>query len=123
MKAAEDGSGWTRTRALRQLAQERRPALSRRFGAEAAYVALDGALGDLDTELEQLAADALGAPRAVLRRHARDERDDLRRQTRFSRRLGLRANSPEAAKRDRDANAAASAAGPGPRRYASWRTR
>ncbi|MGZ3438288.1 MAG: hypothetical protein ACXVDD_02180 [Polyangia bacterium] len=35
--------------------------------------------------------------RAVLRRHARDERDDLRRQTRLRQRLGLRATSPQAA--------------------------
>src|SRR5262249_36595671 len=45
--------------------------------ANAAHVFLDGPLADLDPELEQLAADALGAPQASPRRHVADEVDRL----------------------------------------------
>jgi hypothetical protein len=41
--------------ASRLIAQERRPALARRRAAEPTHVSLNGALGDVDSELEQLA--------------------------------------------------------------------
>ncbi len=40
-----------------------------------AYVALHRALVDPDPELEEFAADALGTPQSVLRRHLLDQRD------------------------------------------------
>jgi len=58
--------------------EERRPALALgRHAPEAAQVALNGALGDGDAELEELAADALGAPEPILDGHAADEPDDV----------------------------------------------
>ncbi len=45
----------------RLIAQERRPALARRRATPLAHVALNRALGDLDTELEQLTANAVVA--------------------------------------------------------------
>jgi hypothetical protein len=60
------------------VSEECRPALTfGRHAPETAHVALDGALGDGDSELEELAADALGTPEAILEGDAPDERDDL----------------------------------------------
>src|SRR5215213_9854995 len=42
-----------------------------------AHVALDGALADPDAQLQELAADALGAPQAVLCGQLPDQRDGL----------------------------------------------
>ena len=55
------------------VAQERRPALAVAWGPGAADVPLDGPLADADAELEQLAADALGAPARIARRHLADQ--------------------------------------------------
>jgi hypothetical protein len=51
--------------------------------ASIAHVPLDRPLADLDPELEQLAADALGAPESPSRRYVADEVDRLGRQRRL----------------------------------------
>jgi hypothetical protein len=70
------------------VAQERLPALParRRRIPTIAHVPLHGALRDVDSELEQLAANALGAPEPILGGHAADQLDELGRHPR-SRRL------------------------------------
>jgi hypothetical protein len=78
------------------IVKEGRPSLARRRAAKSAQVALDCALSNVDAELEQLAAKALGAPCAVFGRHALDECDDSRFQTRPWRRLRLRTLGPKA---------------------------
>jgi hypothetical protein len=45
--------------------------------ADLAQVPLDGSVGDANVELEELTADALGAPQAILVGHAADEGDDV----------------------------------------------
>src|SRR5579875_2418789 len=81
------------------IVQERRPGLARPpWRAHLAHVFLDGPLGDADVQLEQLAADALGAPRPVGARYLLDQRDRLRRDARAtSRGDALRATTPEEA--------------------------
>jgi len=49
--------------------------------ADFAHVLLDGALTDLDGELEQFASDVLGAPETVVPGHLADEVDGLLRDT------------------------------------------
>jgi len=63
--------------------------------ANAAHVLLDRPLADLDPELEQLAADALGALESPSRRHVADEVDRLGWQRRRLR--NARSSSPEQA--------------------------
>jgi hypothetical protein len=65
------------------VAEERPPALARRAGWAAVPVLLDGALADDDAQLQQLAADALGAPGGILPRDAGDQLADLRAQARL----------------------------------------
>jgi len=65
--------------------QEGGPGLPAALGpgrARRGHVALDRALAHPETQLEQLAADPLGAPEPVLRRHLLDRRDRLRRHLR-----------------------------------------
>src|SRR5262245_14599951 len=58
--------------------QEGRPTLAAAAAAaNTAHVLLDRPLADLDPDLEQLAADALGAPESPSRRHVADECDRL----------------------------------------------
>src|SRR6185503_11017029 len=58
--------------------QEGRPTLAAAAAAaNATHVLLDRPLADLDPDLEQLAADALGAPESPSRRHVADELDRL----------------------------------------------
>lgn len=47
-------------------------------GPHAAHVALDGALADAQAQREQVTADALGAPQAILARHLPDQGHRLR---------------------------------------------
>src|SRR5450432_3110654 len=58
-------------------------------------IALDRALGDSNSELEQLAPDALRAPKAIFTGHPTDELDGLDRDTGLRRLLIARAPSPE----------------------------
>src|SRR5262249_29169255 len=55
------------------VAEEGPPGLARRTGRPAPAVLLDGGLADRDAELEQLAADPLGAPGWILPSHPRDQ--------------------------------------------------
>lgn len=48
-------------------------AVAVRGRARLAHILLDGAFGDVDAELEQLAADAFCAPKAILSGHAADQ--------------------------------------------------
>jgi hypothetical protein len=57
----EDGAEVAAPDGRSLVAKECRPSLARRRAAKAGQIALDGALGDVDTELEQLAANALAA--------------------------------------------------------------
>ena len=59
------------------IGEERAPALTGRSGWAAAPVAADRAGTDGDAQLEQLAADAFGAPVRVLARHRCDQLADL----------------------------------------------
>src|SRR5262249_12875912 len=64
--------------------EEGLPALApRRSAADSTDVLVDCALGGDQSQLEELAADALGVPETVLRGHAPDERDRLGRQARL----------------------------------------
>src|SRR5215468_6918218 len=68
---------------------EGRPALAATgSAANAAHVLLDRPLADLDPQLEQLAADALGTPQPAARRHVTDQVDRLARQRRRRARPG-----------------------------------
>ena len=53
-------------------------------GPRASHVPLDRALRDADAELQELASNPFGSPEPVLGRHAVDEGDDVRRETRFA---------------------------------------
>src|SRR5882672_9955726 len=55
------------------VAQEGRPTLAIASRPGASHVPLNGALRDPDAKLEQFAADALGAPKRVARRHLPDQ--------------------------------------------------
>ncbi len=71
------------------IAEERRPGLpgaARWTGA--AHVPLDRGLGDADTQLQQLPADALGAPQPIRGGHLLNQRDRLGRHLRLRRRPG-----------------------------------
>ncbi len=82
--------------ASRLLTKEGGPTLTvRRCAADLAQVPLDGSLGDGDAELEELTADALGAPQAVLGGHAADEVDDVGRNAGRGGRLPPGAPLPE----------------------------
>jgi hypothetical protein len=74
--------------------EEGAPALAGRRSSPAAAVAADGAGADGDAKLEQLAADAFGAPMRVLARHGGDQRSDLGRQSRSLKRM-MRLPVPE----------------------------
>ena len=67
----------------------------RRCGARG-QVALGGALADLDSELEEFAADAFGAPGDVFRSHLADQGDDIGRDPGL-RRLGFGLAAPDQA--------------------------
>jgi hypothetical protein len=77
---------WVSTAGLpnARLALKGTPALAEGPGWPPAAVAADRACADGDAELEQLTADALGAPVRVLTRHGGDQRPDLRLQARPS---------------------------------------
>ena len=65
---------------------------SRKRGARTlafAHVPLDRAFRDVNPKLEELAANTLGTPESILRGHASNELDDVRRHAR-SRRLYMR---------------------------------
>src|SRR5207253_7799503 len=61
--------------------QEGRPALSVASGSRAAHVPLDSSFADPDAELEQLAADALGAPARIAGGYLADQRRPRRRRS------------------------------------------
>ena len=70
--------------ASRLVPEEGRPPLTAwRCAADSTDVPLDRAVGDGAAQLEELAANTLGAPKTVPRRHAPDERDRRGRQTRL----------------------------------------
>jgi hypothetical protein len=71
---------------LSVVGKEGTPALAGRSGWPAPPVAADGACADDDAELEQLTADALGAPVWVLAPDGGDQRPDLGLQARPSQR-------------------------------------
>jgi hypothetical protein len=91
--------------------KEGTPDLAGRPGWPAPPVAADGAGADDDAELEQLTADALGAPVQVLARHGGDQRPDLRLQARPSQRA-TRTPAPKSGASPGGASAARSRAGP-----------
>ena len=62
---------------LDMVGEEGAPALAGRPSWPTTSVAADGAGTHADAELEQLAADPLGAPVGVLARHGGDQRPDL----------------------------------------------
>jgi hypothetical protein len=53
--------------------EEGRPCLSTSPGADPSHVLLDGALADLDAELEQFPADTLSAPESTAAGHVANE--------------------------------------------------
>src|SRR5438094_2041766 len=61
--------------------QEGRPALPVASGSRAAHVPLDSSFADPDAELEQLAADALGAPARIAGGYLADQRRPRRRRS------------------------------------------
>src|SRR6516165_3223042 len=87
----------TRPDRRRLVAKKRRPALSSRRRAKTGEVSLNRAGGNGDTELEQLALNALGAPPAIVERHNADKRDYVLGQPGRARRLRLGAPRPQAA--------------------------
>jgi hypothetical protein len=69
--------------------QERRPRLRGGSYAPVSHLFLDGAFGDVHAQFEQLPADALGTPQAIVERYRSDQRDGLERDSRLPRgRLG-----------------------------------
>jgi hypothetical protein len=79
------------------IAQEGRPRLpARPRGTGDGQIGLDGALGDVEPQRPQLAADPLGTPARVLAGHATNRGDGLRRERRTPR-PGARLPSPERA--------------------------
>jgi hypothetical protein len=80
---------------FRVVLEERRPGLVRRSGgfSDRAHVLLDRALAHRDAKLEQLAPDALGSPRVVLR-HPLNQLDGLLRSL-LGLSLGLGLEAPE----------------------------
>lgn len=79
------------------VSQEAVPALAPRWGggSSAAHVPLNGSLRNADAEVQQLAADALRAPEAILLGHAPDELDGLRGKSRQCWWSRFRLQSPE----------------------------
>ncbi len=68
------------------VAEEGGPGLTRwSWWPSLSHVALNRALGDLDADLEQFAADALGTPETVVRCHLLDQADGLGRELRVAR--------------------------------------
>jgi len=82
------------------IAQERVPVLParRRRIPMITHVPLHGALRDVDSELDKLATNALGAPKPILSGHALNEFDDIGRDARSRRLLRPRLPAPEQAK-------------------------
>lgn len=66
------------------VAQERAPTLTIRWWTHGAYVTLDRSLCDTNSELQKLASDSFGAPGPVLDRHAADELDGARGESRLA---------------------------------------
>jgi hypothetical protein len=79
------------------VAQKCPPALSaaRSCRPHASHVPLDGALRDADAELQELASNPFGSPEPVLGRHATDEGEDIRSETRFAWTAGAGFPTPE----------------------------
>ncbi len=75
-----------------------RPGSSRFSLTMTCYVLGDGGLGNLNSELEQLAVDPRRAPQRVLLAHARDQLADVRRNRRPAGAAGARFPSPVPAK-------------------------
>ena len=67
----------TRPDLARMIVQERRPRLRGGSYAPLSHVFLYGAFGDLNAQLEQLPADTLGSPQAIVTRHRFDQRNGL----------------------------------------------
>jgi hypothetical protein len=82
------------------IAQERVPVLPARQRRipTITHVPLHGALRDMDSELDKLATNALGAPEPILSGHALNELDDIGRDARSRRLLRPRLPAPEQAK-------------------------
>src|SRR5260370_9266754 len=68
---------------VRLIAQKRRPSLTVGCrAAKPAHVALNGALGGAESELEELATNSLCSPESIVDRHPPDQLDHGRRQSR-----------------------------------------
>ena len=72
-----DGQEVARPDLMRVVVQEDAPGLRSRTCRLVVHVLLNGTFGDVDAQFEQLPADALSSPQAIVQRHCFDQRDGL----------------------------------------------